>query len=357
MEGKIAQALSAYDLHLEGMVPLKKGYRISTDKGLFRLKEFPGSLQEFRFVNQLLIHLNTSDFRDVRLPVLTRENKNHVLIGDSIFYLSPWVNGTNIDVENLNELKELTGQLARLHSAMESYVPLRDLSDVRIDNDDLAILSEGLNELYEFAEKDDEFAENYLPLLEAELESAEQVFANLQGEGDLAYRHGDFHAGNVVCNNANRLVVLDFDEASVGNPLWDLAEILRLYGNWDVEWLIAMLSSYHQFRPLNEGDLGYLLALLSFPWDLWEIGRAYYLQGRMQERKLASETDLFAKRKLCLKVLSNISPEQLAGEGEPLRIPFEEIESPFVETESPSEEFEEPVQKKKKEKLVWRFPS
>jgi aminoglycoside phosphotransferase (APT) family kinase protein len=73
--------------------------------------------------------------------------------------------------------------------------------------------------------------------------------------------HGDFWPGNAIWREGELLAMIDWEDAAVGDPLWDLA-VSRL----DVLWTLGMEAMqtytrlYLGFNPLDLRSLPY--------WDL-----------------------------------------------------------------------------------------
>ncbi len=194
----------------------------------------------------------TVDHR-VTLPWTTGGESKYI----SVF---PWLPGTHLAAHEVDAAAAAAiGQaLAHLHHATAPLLP----SLARPNRYDFA----------EISRRAQTFAHNADPALQlanatiaAELQAIAAVASLRQRAGHVII-HGDLFRDNVLWSPSGQPILLDFEQASVGTAVYDLAVCLHdwAWREHGVAWHLveALLRGYHAVRPLQAPDL------LALPWEL-----------------------------------------------------------------------------------------
>lgn len=110
--------------------------------------------------------------------------------------------------------------------------------------------------------------------------------------GSTIVNHGDYHSGNIVFDDANRVVaVLDFEYCTKMPRTWDLAWAMSWLGRrrfteafngaLDLKRVKTFLSSYERCLPLSQGErLGLIDLFVSSCYHTTFLLEHLYLKGR-----------------------------------------------------------------------------
>lgn len=129
--------------------------------------------------------------------------------------------------------------LARLHAA-----PVHDEDRAHLPDISLAKL---LPRLMSWAE------ETGILALRQELHAIAERFANVN-ERPAVFLHGDWHAGNYLADEQGITAVLDFEEAAVGDPRFDVANAAAEMQRSTPELADHFLSQYEARAGFAVGD-------------------------------------------------------------------------------------------------------
>ncbi|HZW82253.1 MAG TPA: phosphotransferase [Candidatus Deferrimicrobium sp.] len=86
--------------------------------------------------------------------------------------------------------------------------------------------------------------------------------------------HHDLSYRNFIINPDDQAFLIDFDYATADVPMRDLAQFfikVLKHNNWDINVILPLISAYKQENTLSRGDLGVMIAFLSFPRSLWGL--------------------------------------------------------------------------------------
>ncbi len=243
---------------------VNSNFAVETDRGRYFVRINEGkSHADVVWEAQLLAALATAG---VAIAPLCETSDQRVTMpwsdGGETKYISvfPWLPGTHLAAHDVDVAAAAAiGQaLAHLHLAT---APL--------------LVSLARPNRYDFAEisrRAESFAHNSAPALQlanvtiaAELQAIGAVAVLRQRAGQVII-HGDLFRDNVLWSPAGAPTLLDFEQASVGAAVYDLAVCLHDWA-WSaqgVEWHLveALLRGYHAVRPLQSSDF------VALPWEL-----------------------------------------------------------------------------------------
>jgi homoserine kinase type II len=235
---------------------INSNYRIDTSAGRFFLRVNEGkSAADVAYEVAVIEALRA---RGVRTPPLiaTAEGERTLWHGDKAVSVFEWADGVHREIGELvpRDLSQLGAALAALHAAGDDLGPeLRRPSIYSTDR-----IAE---RLVSIRAADDPVVQAAIPALAAELDF-------LAGERDRRQRlprtviHGDLFPDNVLFRGEALVALLDFEQASEGAALYDLAVCLNAWccagGELAPTLAAAAIAGYLEVRPLPELSPGSL---------------------------------------------------------------------------------------------------
>jgi Ser/Thr protein kinase RdoA (MazF antagonist) len=213
----------------------------------------------------------------VLAPIPLRTTNNEILIStpfaplnkDTTAVLCKWIPGEEVGDEPTSEqLYELGQNMARLQIFAKSlsftkpaYLPTINRTLMNTEDNLRPSQPEQINDKL------------YADILKG-LELSDEVFARISKDQELLPIHADLHNGNVI-QTANKLAIIDFDDAGMGLPVQDLV-ISNYYIREDTEkekHLKAGYASLLELPRISEEDyeilvMGRLIGLVSAVLDM-----------------------------------------------------------------------------------------
>jgi Ser/Thr protein kinase RdoA (MazF antagonist) len=137
----------------------------------------------------------------------------------------------------------------------------------------------------------------------------------------VALIHGDLKYDNILINSSNRIVVIDWEMAAIGDPAWDLAGLMSRpllvseteTGNWSnivIASARRILDTYRSVVPVPAKALTQRLVLYTGGW---------LIMSMIQFRSIAAEVDdsailpIAVLAEACLTDAAGISQELKTG--------------------------------------------
>ena len=195
------------------------------------------------------------------------------------YFLMEWVEGTTTVAasEGVHAIKQMSEFLANLHS---SNIELVAKIDLPRNDDPIA------------------GALNYIPN-NKQYASIRKIVAAWQLAPHVdVLLHGDYWPGNVIWHNAHLSAVIDWEDASIGSPLSDLAgcrsELMVAYG----ETLMQQFSTAYMAH-LQQID-GPTISMRDLP--IWELYGGHAALATMAEWGLPKEVEIHRREQTQLFV-------------------------------------------------------
>lgn len=303
------QILNEYDLQVKKARRIKSYIKLETNTGTFALKIAKISLnQAVRIVN-INQYLSDNNFSIARINP-NKYADPFIPINDGIVYLTDWIDGNELALNNKTHLLLLIKRMAEMHrlgflfsSENVEYpfideIYLKKYWEERVDwlkNYNRKLKRKGSLSTFEH------IFITYLPFIidwsEKAIEQLNQWIIEFDSIKELrrTITHGKFHHRNAVITSNNNVFLFDFDHASIDTPIRDLAYFLRYYilnkehRNWAKEWL----EVYQEIVPLSEAEQRLLAIYLLFPERLINTVKRYYLkQSNLHEEEYLKKLQL-----------------------------------------------------------------
>ncbi len=265
---------------------VNSNFAVETDRGRYFVRINEGkSLAEVQWEAALLSALAaahvaiaplcaTAD-HCVTLPWLDGSEPKYV----SVF---PWLVGTHVAAHGVDvAIATALGQaLAHLHQVTAPLLPVL----ARPNRYDFAEIA---RRAQTFAASTDRNLQQAHATVAAELQAIATV-ASLRERANHVIIHGDLFRDNVLWTPEGSPILLDFEQASAGAAVYDLAVCVHdwAWGEHGVDWnvLEALLRGYHAVRPLQANDLAAL------PWEL-RMSAVRFTVTRVTDVYLAKQTN------------------------------------------------------------------
>jgi homoserine kinase type II len=184
-------------------------------------------------------------------PIVARDGRPYAPLGDKWVSVFPWRAGRHLEPDEITlEVADAFGAaLARLHLAGLA-LDARWRRRSRYDHDQLVARHAG------FAASADPELARAISVLGEELAVASSAAA-LRARATHGIIHGDLFRDNVLWEAGRLEAILDFEQASGGSLVYDLAVCLNDWcwtGEVRIDLAGALLAGYQRVRPLTPAD-------------------------------------------------------------------------------------------------------
>ncbi|MCX7883880.1 MAG: CotS family spore coat protein [Caloramator sp.] len=269
-------------------------YKILTNKGLKCLKKVYYKEDDLLFLYSVIEWLN---LRGIFCPkfISTKNGLKFVKYNDNLFILTDWIDGRKCDYDNLDDIKAIAENLAKIHKSSKNFYPI-DGSKIRQSDKDYIYsynkhfiqLLDNSNNAFKIKDK---FSKIYLDNFDYNIEKAKESiyilsqidFSKKIGDdvSNCAICHLDYVNKNIIFSKDGKLYVIDFDRTMLDMPVHDISVFLRRIlkrekTSWDFKVFINSMESYEKIRKLSYDEYMLLYAILLFPQKYWKISRDYY---------------------------------------------------------------------------------
>lgn len=234
---------------------INSNYRLETSEGTFFLRVNEGKgLPEVALEVAVLTHLVARGITSP-LPRQARDGRGFASWQGKFISVFDWLPGSHVDSQSIrNEHCRALGRaLAALHLAGDGM----DLGSIGSGR----YAYEKIRELYA------SFAENKDPRLQAVIVVLGEELAWLDGQKLVrdavkqSLIHADLFPDNVLVEEDRIVALLDFEQACVGSPVYDLAVTINAWCFADAlepERVRALLAGYQEQRKLDAAEVAAL---------------------------------------------------------------------------------------------------
>ncbi|HBC97602.1 MAG TPA: CotS family spore coat protein [Clostridium sp.] len=289
-----------FDLKINDIIPVRNVYMISTDKGEKILKKVEYTLDELKFIYEVLDYVR-SKFPRVINFVKNKSGHIYTIWKGDMYCIMDMVNGKECNFSNPVDLDIASKGLAEYHLASEGFKSsmnnkynngrLIDVFKRRVQE------MEFFRSIADIHEKKTEFdkifiynSRHYI----REIEKSEKLlekscYYKLCSEEDkIAVCHHDLAYHNILIND-NKAYFVDFDYAIIDLKVHDLCNFInKVVKNFafDIEKTRLIINSYCTENTLSDRELEVLYAMLNFPNDFYTISKDYYTKRKNWEEEV-----------------------------------------------------------------------
>lgn len=221
------------------------------------------------------------------LPTLN--NGRYVCENDMLFIMTPWIEGTKCNYDNIQYLLDSSANLAKMHLVSEKFSPIEGSAKRTGFEDNYVLFSKHLSQLLQSSnlafKYKDPFSKLFLQSFDSNLYLAKisSFVASTIDNNALSKSlcHLDYVNKNIIFDSQNKIWVIDFDKCKVDYCAHDISYFLRRLlkrdnTKWNLELAINCLNMYETVRPLNFNEYKAIFVYLAFPQKYWKISRDYY---------------------------------------------------------------------------------
>jgi homoserine kinase type II len=261
---------------------------IGQDSYLLKVSNDKGQL-DLEHEQDIMKFLSSRDFKYSLTPYITLEDKSVYLWNNFFGVLYPFVEGIAPGPCD-QTCYEIGRGLGKLHSVESKSSTLRSHSDVGYGGDKIAKYLSSKNCPKDFKE----IVEYFFP-------DSLNAFNSLDLEKGLI--HGDLYYDNTLFDSNHLAVILDFEQAGIGEYLFDLGISISgtclEKGRINKSLIISYLQGYEEVRPLpkiEKENLNNAIVVGLLSIALWRIKR--FKEGNLNPLMANSYTELLNKAKL-----------------------------------------------------------
>ncbi|ADK13293.1 MULTISPECIES: CotS family spore coat protein [Clostridium] len=289
-----------FDLKVYDVVPVRSVYMISTDKGEKILKKVDYTLDELKFIYNVLNYVRTKFPRIINF-VKNKAGEIYTIWDGDMYCIMDTVNGTECNFSNPIELNIAAEGLGEFHLASEGFktgIYNKSNNGKLIDSFKRRIQEmEFFKNIANIHEKKTEFDEIFIKNWSYYIEEIEKSIILLQQshyyklcseEDKVVVCHHDLAYHNILINE-NQAYFIDFDYAIIDLKVHDLCNFInKVIKNFafDIDKTNSIINSYCNKNNLSRRELEVLYAMLDFPNDFYTIARDYYSKRKEWEEEV-----------------------------------------------------------------------
>lgn len=286
MSEKWSEVLEAYDMMVVSTYRGRGVLVCVTDKGLYLLKEFDGSVE--RLAKEELFKQQLYDLGYTRVDRYVRNREGELLSYDkyhTAYVMKEHFEGKECNMKNCEEMQLAVAELARFHqhgralAIKQELVWERRVSDIyEKHNRELKRVKAHISGMRHKSE----FEYLYITCFQDYYEKACRVsegMKKLSGKYNcMGYCHGACNQHNLLVQGT-KVTLVNYEKFCVDCQLLDLHQFVRKAmekNEYRFDILQRILGAYHQVEPLSKGEYELLYTLLAYPEKFWKISNRYY---------------------------------------------------------------------------------
>ncbi|MDO6354461.1 CotS family spore coat protein [Caloramator sp. CAR-1] len=268
-------------------------YKIATNKGDKCLKKVYYDEKTLLFIYSVIEWLNIKGILAPRF-ISTKKGLKYVNYQGNLFILTDWIDGRKCDYDNIDDIKKISENLAKLHKSSKGFFPIEGSKLLINDKDYFKSYNKHFKQLIECANLaykiKDKFSKIFLDSFDYYLNCARESlyilssldFNNLGDEiSNGAICHLDYVNKNLIFTPDDKVYVIDFDKTRIDCPVHDISSFLhrilkRKKTAWDFSIFETAINNYQNVRKLNKNEMIAIYAFLLFPKKLWKVSKDYY---------------------------------------------------------------------------------
>lgn len=289
-----------FDLEINDIVPIRNVYMVSTNKGEKILKKVEYTLDELKFICEILTYVRNKFPRVVNF-LKNKKGDIYTIWNGDMYCIMDMVQGKECNFSNPVDLDIASEGLGEFHLASEGF---KSSMNNKYNNGRLIdVFKRRVQEMEFFRsianihEKKTEFDEIFIDNSRyyiKEIKKSERLlekscYYKLCSEEDkIVVCHHDLAYHNIMIND-NKAYFLDFDYAIIDLKVHDLCNFInKVIKNFafDMEKTKSIIEGYCNKNTLSDRELEVLYAMLNFPNDFYTISKDYYTKRKDWEEEV-----------------------------------------------------------------------
>lgn len=290
-------------LEVYDVTPLRKLYILETNKGRKILKRFEYSVDKIDFIYNSLKYINITFPNTIHFDNI-KDNTPYFIWQDYIYILMDVIPGREVAFTNEVEVELCAQLLGRYHKSGENIKEyIENKSNLKIEyrnikrefEESLKIIEEIYERIkcYSFLGRFDKiFVSNY-EKIKKDMHDATEMLNKIdlgeiiKNKEAIVLCHNDLAHHNFLINDGV-ITLLDFDYCSIDLRVYDVEDFLvKSIKNaaYDVQKGIRALKSYTDIVNLDKNELALILALITYPKEVYALIRDYYFKKKDWEEE------------------------------------------------------------------------
>lgn len=297
----LEKILSNYDIQYKTIEKVRSAYKITTDDKAYCLKMLGRGFKRAHKSFFLSSALRERGFDHVAHYIFTKDNQYLIKNKKSSFYLTEWIDSSEVDFKNIDDILDCARFLAEFHNAAKGLEIPQDIKIRNKHNQWNDILAGHVQAVEKFYEKInakskkagfDLIYKNNIHIFRAEAEfslklletkEAKQAFDEAEREKYMC--HDSFYYQNILRDRDGKLYLVDLESSQLDCPMSDLGKFIRRIickhvFKWDFDLCRRIIDAYSEIRPMSREELYPLLAMLAFPHKYWKFGKKRYIKKK-----------------------------------------------------------------------------
>lgn len=293
------KVLDHYNFDIMHIEKIRSVYKLQTSLGNICLKQMKHGEIKCRNGYILSEELKKLGYNNVVKYLKTKDSKIYVKYKKYYFYATEWINGTECDLDDINEAVRCSKLLADFHKAASKTCKdsLKLKNNIKnwsqIFNSNLADIQSFKKKIKEKKLRDefdllylsyvDDFYQRGLLALDYLKQSN---YNNLVKSTDVnkAVCHNSFYYQNIMKSNGEYYLI-DLDSLIIDLQINDLGKFIRrlMYKKdyqWDFQKAKLIIEAYSSENELTSEELEIMLALIMFPHKFWKLGKKKYVKNK-----------------------------------------------------------------------------
>jgi len=244
----------------------------------------------------LLEHIVQQGFKRIPRFIRTRYGEPYIKTDGQCYWVTDWIYGRHINVEDQNDIVKSVQELAKFHMASRGfYFPGEKEGNLKHHwgSDFLGITAQ-IAKINSQIKGPAYFKENLHIIAKRAVSSCKVLVGpgynhlSRQLEAELTVCHGAFNRDHLILGKSGEIYLTGLIHWKRDIRLRDLAEFLFMAGEmnqWDYQLCQKIVLSYHQISPLLSLEVELLQGYLRFPFGYLEL-----LKDLAQKNAGAKET-------------------------------------------------------------------
>lgn len=286
MNERYLEALTQYEVAVDGVRKGRSGWICETGRGAMLLQEYRGTIKRLEFETQVLGQVRQSGLLQVDDYIRTTQGELIALSEDGTRYtLKHWYTGRECNIRDPREVRQAVGKIALLHQLLKK-IPWQEewkLGSIVVETarEEMERHSMELKRARNFMKNKrrktdfERCALHHFPVFFEQAKEAAEGMAHLeQASESLASGlcHGDLDQHHILIEETD-MAVIEFHKMHLGDQMADLYHFVRKImekHEWNPNLGLELLTAYDRLKPLTKRDRESLYYLFLYPEKYWK---------------------------------------------------------------------------------------
>lgn len=286
-----------YNYKVNDIIPIRKLFIISTNKGNKILKKLDYDLDHLEFIDSAINYIENNNFKNTFSFEKNKKGKIYTKHYNSYYVVMNLIEGRECEFNNPIEVSMASRALSKLHLSSEGFRykenSYRYMVGTLIDN--LARKKEELlifKNLVKTYENKKEFDKIFIKNVDYYIEEMDKSIEILNSspylklcseEDKIVLCHHDLAYHNILIKEDD-VYFIDFDYAIIDLRVHDLCNFInKVIKNFafDFEKAHNIINCYKENINLDNRELEVLYGILYFPEDFYSVSKNYYKRKKL----------------------------------------------------------------------------